>query len=598
MFDYTVGTSFQLFGMAAANNLWMNGLTITLTTAYTHGSSTTFTANVTHADYTATPESGTNFIIQSGTTPVIAKLGGSVPTWGTTVPTPANYYQGSITPDGNTVWVNRGTPSTGGYPTATYPSGQPNVENWGIKAPNTKPVFSVSGSAQSWVAGTYYSAASIFRDGSGNLWQITTAGKTGTSANFQSIPGWTASPTIRQKVVINNIAVVAGTGTFTTDAQSPALVSGDTVLLNNLDVCTQLNDFSGPITVTSGTSFTMDVSATLSTYASAAEYGLATKTAGTGAPTTITDGTAKWTAIQLSATLTWSAHTHYNVDDFIVATAGGVPCFFQLGDTTQPFVPPTGLAVGKAFDLYYFVDPAAEQSSGTYHFQGSVSFWNSADPAIVANPGLSTQIYGTGNFASPSHKTLNSLNYAGASGADFFSLGVNGAGELTGSNTDMSLQQNWVGSLTAQIFIPLANVPYTFSITHDDGAFFSFDTSTGAICQTTTYTPPSGGNFHALTAKWGFGKTTAPYSVCGNDNSTPSGPTTESATWIFPTAGLYSVEINYANWENAGSMVFSCPGPATTQNVAVGRDETGTTTPPSLRRDLPRLVPALMLPRD
>jgi hypothetical protein len=572
IFDYAIGTSFQLFGMAASNNTWMNGLTITLTKAYTHGSST-FVANVFHADYTATSESGTNYIIQSGTTPVIAKLGASVPTWGTVVPSESNLYQGSITPDGNTVWVNRGTPSTGGF------TGNPNVENWGLKAPTTKPTFSVAGSAQAWVAGTYYSPASIYLDTSNNLWQITTAGKTGTSTTFEGIAGWTASPTIRQKVVINNIVVVAGIATFTTDAQTPALVSADTVLLNNLDVCTQLNGLSGPITLVSGTSFTMDVSAKVTTYASAAEYGLATKTAGTAPPTAITDGTAIWTSIQLSATLTWAAHLHYNVGDFVVATAGGVPCFFQLGDTTQPFVPPTGLAANKAFDLYYFVDPAAEQSSGTFHFQGAVSFWNSADPAIVANPGLSTQIYGSGNFASPSHQTLKSLNFVGATSADFFSFGVNGAGELDGTSRDMSLQQNWVGSLTAQIFIPQGGVPYTFSITHDDGAFFSFDTSTGAICQTTTYIPPSGGNFHALTGKWGFGKTTAPYSVCGNDNSTPGGATTESATWIFPTAGLYSVEINYANYQHGGQMILTCPGPATTQNVAVGRDETGTTIP-------------------
>src|ERR1039458_5144668 len=220
------GTSFQLWGMQT--NAFLNGATITLDTDYTYGSSLTLTAPFRFSNYSLTAEAGPGYIIQAGTTPVVALTGSSVPTWGTVVPVAANLFFGSLTLDGNTVWINRGTPSTGGA----------SVENWGIKAPTIAPTYSVAGQEEAWAPNTYYSPASIFLDPNGNLWQITTAGKTGITE-----PTWTVSPTPQQKIVISSVAinVVAGKVTFITDVQSPALVAGDTVVVVNLAVASFLD---------------------------------------------------------------------------------------------------------------------------------------------------------------------------------------------------------------------------------------------------------------------------------------------------------------------------------------------------------------------
>jgi hypothetical protein len=149
---------------------------------------------------------------------------------------------------------------------------------------------------------------------------------------------------------------------------------------------------------------------------------------------------------------------------------------------------------------------------------------------------------------------------------------------LNGVNTTIPANTNWDGVFVTKIFIPVAG-QYTFTINHNDGAFFSFDTSTGAHKVVGSYTPQSGGGVHNITAKMGYGNVSGS-DIVGNDNSTPG--STESATWNFPTAGAYGLEIDYANWSSQsglGFMHFTCPGPLATQNIAIGRDVSGTTTP-------------------
>jgi hypothetical protein len=139
--DYAEGTSFQLYGLTGANNLWLNGYTITLSSKYDHTLlGRKFVGVTSHADYSAA-EAGQAFIIQTGTTPVIAQSLGTVPTYGTVKPAAANEFLGSLTLDGNTVWINRGVDYGDGNQAA--------VENWGIKAPITAPTFAATGSAVS-----------------------------------------------------------------------------------------------------------------------------------------------------------------------------------------------------------------------------------------------------------------------------------------------------------------------------------------------------------------------------------------------------------------------------------------------------------------
>jgi hypothetical protein len=172
--DYVKGTSFMLWGVGTQT--WLNGLIVTSTNSYTHGAGTwTFTAAVSHADVVSAVETG--WAQQIGTTPVVAKTG-SLPTFHTAVSNASNNSgaiapTGNITLDGNILWMNRG--------------GQ--VENWGIQAPRTAITVSETGaSSTGWKASTYYSAPGVIVDANNNIWQVTTAGTTGSSNTFPASP--------------------------------------------------------------------------------------------------------------------------------------------------------------------------------------------------------------------------------------------------------------------------------------------------------------------------------------------------------------------------------------------------------------------------
>lgn len=495
-----LGTQFMLWGFTNSNTLFLNGATITLSVAYTSGG-TTLTANFIHPNVT---QADTGYVqIESGGSPV---TGVSVPTWGTAVPSSSNDFQGSITIDGNVIWVNRGLPT----------------QNWGLAAPTQTPTFTASGSSVGWAKDTYYSPASIFSSTTGSpntagyLWQITKAGVTGSTQ-----PAWPASPTPSTKIDITNVSISANVVTFTTSTQS--LSAGDVVVMSLLDVATFLNGASLTVLSAGLTSTQFEANFSHPNYTSAADLGIATK-----AGTTQADGAAIWTCIQSPASLTWAAHTHYHEGDFLLAPVGSAQQYFFLRKNSQPFI--NGAITSYGWN---------STTNGAF---------NKAFPAPAAD------------FT----QTPPSLNWAGATGQNTQFKSINGAGEV-GANNDSGHYENWEAAIVCQLYIPAPGI-YTFTLAHDDGAFFSFDTSTGAYLTLGSLTDSFG---HAKTAKQGYGSAS---SLVGNNNS---GANTDSATWVFPTAGNYGLEIDWTNWQHASQMVLTCNG----QQIAITPDESGTTQP-------------------
>lgn len=91
------------------------------------------------------------------------------PTWSTQVPTSGNFFTGGTTVDGTAQWVNRG----------------PRVENWGLAGPTEQLTYSIGSSSVSWNPNTRYSLPGVVIDTNGNLQQVTTAGKSGST-----VPTW------------------------------------------------------------------------------------------------------------------------------------------------------------------------------------------------------------------------------------------------------------------------------------------------------------------------------------------------------------------------------------------------------------------------
>jgi hypothetical protein len=615
--SFPAGTSFQLWGFNVAT--FLNGATITLTNPTAVATTTTtFTASFDYANgaaYTAT-ETGPAYILQAGTTGqgtqadtpnaaaanVVAITGASAPTYGTTVPSSTNQFMGSLTIDGNTLWINRGS----------------DVENWGIQAPTQAPDFTVAGSEISWQANTYYSAASIYLDGNNNLWQVTTAGLTG-AANPFAPP--VSGPVPQQKVAVlatNITAVTDGVATILvkTAAQTAyAFSTGDPIQFESMITRPLLNGVKGTIASTpSSTSFTVNVPWAASNSPDGngiLDYGVVVNSGqSTHAAHTITDGTVVWTCIQLSVSLTWAPSTLYHVGDFIIVSSlSGGPQFFQLGPLQKPFIHPL-----TSVNLASITGSNSQQSTSF----GSFPAYNSLDPQ---QPGATQQWNGTGDFA-PGNQVDYTLSSAyaftsgGSGGGTFSSQVVDGSGNITGSTTSMGgLTDNWIGCINFFLFVPQSGA-VAFTLLSDDGCFFSFDatqlstsltgtdsvTYQGTVGQpaasgTGAYTPASGTNHQLITANLGYGAANGT-SLCGNNNQHPHGAwnapgsqtTGSTISWSFPTPGVYGCEMDYANYTAGGAFVLLTPGnpgpsgtPAWTagslQQIAVGAPISGTSTP-------------------
>jgi hypothetical protein len=538
------GVFFTIWGLTGDADV-LNGQTLALNTQAA-ANTTSLTFNFTSPNFSVTGLTGILQVANGVTTGVaddlsdvvitsVVTTGSSVPTWGTTVPAIANNFQGSITVDGNAVWVNRGNP----------------VENWGIDAPTTAPTYTAQGTSEGWQSNTYYSLGSIFQDANGYLWQISTPGLTGST-----LPNFTGStPTTQRKFDIKKVTVVSSVATFVTSLQSPALVAGQVVELAFLGPAAALN--GQLVTVLSSglttTAFEANVTG-VTGYATAVDDGYGAVIGHAANPTTtIADGSAVWTAIQTPASLTWTMGTHYWQNDFILATAAGTPSFFQLQRSGQNNYPtPQATLSGALAESYYHLGQA----------HGAVNFYYPAGTAT--STGVPTSLHwNTSLYPAPGDTT------------DMMVYPVNGAGAAGTPGVNISSNNAGAWAITGKLYIPEAG-SYTFNLVSDDGGFFSFDDVSGNGCfkvsgTFTDYASP----VHTSTVLEGYGSG-APaggatgQNLCGTNGQTtrnsPSGQAwLSTAVWSFPTPGEYAFEIDYANWQGSGSgspgaMWFTCNG--------------------------------------
>lgn len=557
-----VGTFFTIWGCTGAAAV-LNGQTLALTQQYTGGTTMVFSF-VSATNFTVT---GMIAILQvaNGVTSGIADslgdvvitsvvtTGSSVPTWGTTVPSAANNFQGSIVVDGNAIWVNRGS----------------TVENWGIAAPTTAPIFTAAGTASGWKANTYYSLGSIYQDNvSGYLWQISTAGMVGAAQ-----PIWPATPTPQKKFDIISVYILSNVAHFVTSTQS--LAAGDIVTLQFLGPASFLNSsVSGlnyTVSATGLTTTAFQVPFTSGNYGTAIApnqdegYGVE-NVLSPHPPTTQVDNAAVWTCIQTPASLTWTAGTHYFQNDFIQATpSAGTISYFQLQKNQQNNYPTPQPTLSGSVSAYDFANT---------HGDGTKGYFNETFPAPVVSPSTVASLY------------WQTQNWPTAGGtAPMLVYTIDGSGAKTATTTSFGHNDGgW--AMTVNLFIPAPGT-YTFSCVHQSGgAFFSFDDVTTSAFKVVGSFSEASGLSHTLTAQKGYGsgpsQSGSGQNLCGTNsrNAPPFTPVTDTATWSFPTAGVYGLEIDYVNWDNNGNggpgeMLFQCNG----LNIGITPDKSQATTP-------------------
>ena len=230
---------------------------------------------------------------------------------------------------------------------------------------------------------------------------------------------------------------------------------------------------------------------------------------------TTVDNSITWIMIQTAASMIWSGGTHYDVGHYILATASGTPCLFQLTVNTP-------VSVGTA--TAYVWNSAGD--GGPFSLKYPASGWASA----INMPSL--HVHGTGGD-SPA----------------VYAYAINGDGTVGGSTTLIkSAAENWNAAFWGTIYFPAAGT-YSFNVFSDDGFVFGWDTSTGLKKVSGTIIDPAN---LVVTAVNGYTKFAA-YNMGG------SWPTNPMSVQV-PAAGYYNFEVDYRQGWKDSNLILTCSG--------------------------------------
>ena len=283
-------------------------------------------------------------------------------------------------------------------------------------------------------------------------------------------------------------------------------------------------------------------------------------------------GSLLWVMLQSHTTTTWAANHDItgagwrgtgdpnnpaDTGHFIVATAAGTPCVFEL---TPGRMPRTGNMMAYIFST----------NSGQ---KGSCN---------IAYPAGNPPAAAIQSFA-PVSLHFESENESSWSSGDHIEVHtINGAGVDTTPHIDTGKNENWQMALVGQMFFPKKGI-YNFNLQHDDGAIIAFD---GSKCKVTSCPRGVGNAYMGPRAPvTGFNW------MAGSNASTTysSGSYTPYDVWgeyfsisVNEDNSTIGFEINYTNWEHKGHCILLCQDQAGTYRdiVPVSTNlTTGASTP-------------------
>ena len=593
---------------------FLQGKTITTLSEWVGTSPATVTAQVIYENVNIEVTNSSDAVLQieqggAATVNNTVLFGASVPSWSTQVPNVADNFGGGITFDGQAIWVNRGE----------------TVENWGIGAPTESlatpgAITTFGAAAGNWVAGTYYSPASITQDSAGNLWLLTKAG-------INPPVAFPATPTPATKydvytvtfqgsgVVWFGVETSAGTGLAANDnfqvnrlrvtspANNTALNTEPLTLGSNLVFVVQsvltgqsvasgapvlVKAYCAAIDTVSATGVTGDAGYLWTLPNSAGAFPLAPHPV-TVYPTTPTATQAQWTCIQTAASLTWKANTHYYEDDFVV----NANAYQMLNKGVQPFIHslppgttnPSGIhqnysgvpwtAALTPVTSYLFsnnnvgpphTNPSFGDAGGSWPYIG---YTTTITPDSVFSPAPNSLWFQT-TAAQTQPTGTNKILYGQTGDLFFYFMGGNAYLNVEGSpgvlmlggaeDSGQGASAQYGVATVANIYVPQTGIQFTINLDHNSGGFF------GILGSGMT-----GPNYNLIggiadgSVAYGIPVANlvgANVRVQGTNPAGGANPAGEDHVWsdagtvTFGTTGLYILEVDFTPPQNSDAAMF------------------------------------------
>lgn len=388
-----------------------------------------------------------------------------------------------------------------------------------------------------WAVNSTPMFTTFFVDDNGNIQQLTQAGISAGSQPTWSTVVPSASNDFQGGITVDGTARWTNRGNPIENWGIAPPTSPVTPQVGSSRVAWAANTFYSLVSVV------IDSNGNLQQVTTAGKTGTATPSWATTVGLTSTDGAAVWTMIQTAASMVWQPSTAYAAGHFIIGTATGVPCLFQL-------------SAGPTVNLNSNV------AAYTFASGGINGVFQLTNPTSIGS-------------AVHSFTTLSSLNMTGTptgSGATQSWNNLNGAGAVTGttvpfpSGTDHDYQMIVLGTF----HVPVPG-QYAFNIVSHDAVLWGIGDGAQVV---------SGPNINPLTGT-GYPQTTtasAGYPVFGGNNNRFEAGGSSNNTFVvnFPTAGTYHYEFNYAYWFHSGQQFnVTCNGNV----IPFGSATSGTSEP-------------------
>lgn len=385
-------------------------------------------------------------------------------------------------------------------------------------------------SSFNWATNSTPLFTTFFIDPNGNIQQLTTAGVSATTAPTWSTTVPSVSNSFQGGLTTDGTAVWTNRGNPIKNWGIQPPLTAVTPQVGSSRAAWKAN------TLFSLVSVVIDSNGNLQQVTTAGKTGTVAPTWGTSVGNITTDGAAKWTMIQTAASLVWQPHTAYASGQFIIGTATGTPCLFQLT---------TGASINISSNVSAYMYASATS--------GPVGQFTKTFPTSTGSAIQSTT-------------TQTSLHFTGNSGpAPLSWQSINGAGEIGSASTPFTRSSDYALIILGTFNVPVAG-QYSFSVAHHDGMIWGIGNGAQFVSGSTNN--PIG---QTQTANQG-------YPVLGGTNLSLSGGGVWNDNFVvnFPTAGVYGYEFNYDFWYHSGQVfTVTCNG----QQIANGTPISGATQP-------------------